>query len=47
MPERVECRFAPSGGATPFVVTIVGRLRLAVRVNEWSGEITIGDGAPS
>jgi prepilin-type N-terminal cleavage/methylation domain-containing protein len=45
--ERVECRFAPAGTATPFAITIVGRRSLAVRVDAWSGEITIGDAAPS
>lgn len=45
--ERMECRFTPSGTATSFVVTIIGRRTLAVRVDGWSGEITIGDGAPT
>ncbi|MEO7179300.1 MAG: GspH/FimT family pseudopilin [Gemmatimonadaceae bacterium] len=45
--ERLECRFAPTGAATPFVITIQGRLSLAVRVDGWSGEIAIGDGAPT
>jgi prepilin-type N-terminal cleavage/methylation domain-containing protein len=44
--ERAECRFTPTGTATPFVVTVQGRHNLAVRVDGWSGEITIGDGAP-
>ena len=45
--ERMECRFAPAGTATSFVVTIQGRRSLAVRVDAWSGDITIGDGAPT
>jgi len=45
--ERVECRFTASGTATPFTVTILGRHSIAVRVDAWSGEITIGDGAPT
>jgi hypothetical protein len=45
--ERMECRFAPAGTATPFVVTVQGRRRLAVRVDGWNGEITIGDAAPT
>ena len=45
--ERVECRFAPAGTASPFAITIQGRNNLAVRVDAWSGEITIGDGAPT
>jgi prepilin-type N-terminal cleavage/methylation domain-containing protein len=45
--ERVECRFAPAGPATPFTVSVLGRITLAVRVDAWSGEITIGDGAPT
>ena len=45
--ERTECRFAPAGPATPFAIAVLGRVSLAVRVDAWSGEITIGDGAPS
>ena len=45
--ERVECRFAPAGPATPFTISVLGRVTLAVRVDAWSGEITIGDGAPT
>jgi prepilin-type N-terminal cleavage/methylation domain-containing protein len=45
--ERMECRFAPTGAATPFVITIQGRRSLAVRVDGWSGQITIGDVAPT
>jgi prepilin-type N-terminal cleavage/methylation domain-containing protein len=44
--DRVECRFDPAGTATPFDVTIRGRISVPVRVAAWSGEITIGDGAP-
>lgn len=45
--ERMECRFDAVGTATPFAVTIQGTRLLAVRVDAWSGEITIGDGAPA
>jgi prepilin-type N-terminal cleavage/methylation domain-containing protein len=45
--ERVECRFAPAGPATPFTISVLGRVTLAVHVDAWSGEITIGDGAPT
>ena len=45
--ERVECRFAPAGPATPFTISVLGRATIAVRVDAWSGEITIGDGAPT
>jgi type II secretory pathway pseudopilin PulG len=44
--DRVECRFDPAGTATPFDVTVQGRTNVPVRVSPWSGEITIGDGAP-
>jgi prepilin-type N-terminal cleavage/methylation domain-containing protein len=44
--DRVECRFDPAGTATPFDVTVRGRVSVPVHVAEWSGEITIGDGAP-
>ena len=44
---RMECRFTPAGTATPFDVTIEGRRRLVVRVDGWSGDITIGDGTQS
>jgi prepilin-type N-terminal cleavage/methylation domain-containing protein len=42
---RLECRFTASGSATPFAVTIQGSHPLAVSVDGWSGEITIGDGS--
>jgi prepilin-type N-terminal cleavage/methylation domain-containing protein len=45
--ERIECRFDPSGTATPFAVTVQGRVSIPVRVDEWTGAITIGDGAPT
>ncbi|MEO8560972.1 MAG: prepilin-type N-terminal cleavage/methylation domain-containing protein [bacterium] len=45
--ERMECRFTPIGTATSFVVTIQGTRSLAVRVDAWSGDITIGDAAPT
>ena len=44
--DRLECRFDPAGTATPFDVTVQGRVNVPVRVSPWSGEITIGDGAP-
>ncbi|HEU4721238.1 MAG TPA: GspH/FimT family pseudopilin [Gemmatimonadaceae bacterium] len=44
--DRVQCRFEPTGTATPCEVTIRGRTSVPVRVNAWTGEITIGDGAP-
>ena len=45
--DRVECRFDPAGTATPFSVTVRGHVSVAVEVAGWSGEITIGDGAPT
>jgi prepilin-type N-terminal cleavage/methylation domain-containing protein len=45
--ERVECRFDPLGSATPFAISVQGRLVVPVRVDAWSGDVTIGDGAPS
>jgi prepilin-type N-terminal cleavage/methylation domain-containing protein len=45
--DRVECRFDPAGTATPFAVTVRGHVNIAVQVAWWSGEITIGDGAPT
>lgn len=45
--KRIECRFAPAGTATPFAITVQGRHTLLVRVDGWSGEITIGDGSPT
>jgi prepilin-type N-terminal cleavage/methylation domain-containing protein len=44
--DRVQCRFEPTGTATPCEVTIRGRASVPVRVDAWTGEITIGDGAP-
>lgn len=45
--ERVECRFDPAGPATPFAVTVRGRVSIPVRVDGWTGAITIADGAPT
>jgi prepilin-type N-terminal cleavage/methylation domain-containing protein len=45
--ERFECRFSPSGPATPLVVTVHGTRDVAVRVDGWSGNIGIGDGRAS
>ena len=45
--ERFECRFNPSGPATPLVVTVHGARDVAVRVEGWSGNIGIGDGGAS
>ena len=44
--DRIECRFEPAGTATPFDVTVHGRVSVPVHVDVWSGDITIGDGAP-
>ena len=44
--DRIQCRFEPTGTATPFEITIRGRASVPVRVDAWTGEITIGDGAP-
>lgn len=44
---RIECRFSPTGEATPFAITVLGHTSLHVRVDGWSGEITIGDGSPT
>jgi len=45
--DRFECRFSPSGTATPIVITVHGARDIAVRVQGWSGEIVIGDGRAS
>jgi prepilin-type N-terminal cleavage/methylation domain-containing protein len=45
--DRVTCRFDPAGTATPFAVTVQGRVSILVRVAGWTGDITIGDGAPT
>lgn len=42
-PERIECRFDPTGTATPFVVSVHGARNVPVRVDSWSGEIRVGD----
>lgn len=44
--DRIACRFDPAGTATPFDVTVRGRTSVPVRVDPWTGEVTIGDGAP-
>ena len=42
--DRLECRFSPTGTATPITVTVHGAHDVAVRVHGWSGDIAIGDG---
>ena len=42
-PERIECRFDPTGMATPFVMSVNGARNIPVRVDGWSGEIRVGD----
>ncbi len=41
--ERIECRFDPTGTATPFVMLVKGARSIPVRVDGWSGEIRVGD----
>ena len=41
--ERVQCRFEPTGQATPCIIMVNGTRNLRVRVNRWSGEIRIDD----
>ena len=41
--ERLECRFDPSGPATPCSITVRNGRALTVQVDAWSGEIRIGD----
>ena len=41
--DRIECRFEPSGPATPLGITVHGTGDVAVRVDGWSGEIGVGD----
>ena len=45
--DRIECRFEPSGAATPFTITAHGARDATVRVDGWSGEIGIGDARKS
>jgi type II secretion system protein H len=42
--DRVECRFEPTGPASPVTITVRGARDVMVRVNGWSGEIGIGNG---
>ena len=44
---RAEVRFDPTGPATPFSITVQGRAAIPVRVDQWTGAITIADGAPT
>lgn len=39
---RVECRFEPTGPATPCAFTIRGARSLTVSVNGWTGAIHVG-----
>ena len=41
--DRVECRFEPSGPATPLGITAHGASDVAVRGDGWSGEIGVAD----
>ena len=41
--DRLQCRFDPSGPATPFTITAHGLGDATVRVDGWSGEIGIGN----
>lgn len=45
--DRFECRFNPTGTATPLTITVRGARSVAVRVQGWSGDIGIGDGRAS
>lgn len=45
--DRFECRFSPTGPATPLVVTVHGARDVPVRVEGWSGNIGVGDGRAS
>ena len=45
--DRIECRFEPTGAATPVSITVHGATDLVVRVHAWSGNISIGDGRAS
>lgn len=39
--ERVECRFLPTGPAGTVAIVVRGRETLVVRVDGWSGEISV------
>ncbi len=41
--DRIECRFNATGSATPLAITVHGANDITVRVDGWSGDITIGD----
>lgn len=43
---RIECRFAPTGPATPCTFVVSGGETVIVRTGIWSGEIRIDDGTP-
>ena len=45
--ERMECRFEPSGPASPIAITAHGATDATVSVDGWSGEIGIGNAKPS
>ena len=45
--ERVNCRFSPSGAASPLTITVHGVHDIAVRVQSWSGDISIGSARAS
>ena len=44
--DRVQCRFEPTGPATPCTITVRGSHTLTVRVNGWTGEIRVDDDRP-
>jgi prepilin-type N-terminal cleavage/methylation domain-containing protein len=45
--ERMECRFEASGPASPIAITAHGTTDVTVIVDEWSGEIGIGNAKAS
>ena len=45
--ERVECQFSPSGSASPLTITVHGAQDIPVRVESWSGDISIGSARAS
>jgi type II secretion system protein H len=45
--ERMQCRFEASGPASPIAITAHGTTDVTVIVDEWSGEIGIGNAKAS
>jgi type II secretory pathway pseudopilin PulG len=45
--ERAECRFSPTGSASALSITVHGTNDFLVRVEGWSGDISIGSARAS